>query len=209
VKYLLSILLVLFVISCEEDIPEDKEQYWTRPTIEATRLAFRLSDSIRLDSTFAGNIQFRLNKAREVNETLPLVTVWWDWELGKLQIQATDELISSFDTSAYRFNYPPVDSLLDLYETTFIEQRSHGWFSIIVPEYYNIRILAGLFKTVDLILYAEPNIYGTLMICDTDVSLEIEGELYKFIFSRWGSMCPLRHWEVHVINDQAELIDEW
>jgi len=214
--YIICCVLLFIFLSCDKIItePQDKNnnteaenEYWTIPEEDAVVLFFRMSDSIRVDSLKAGQIQFRFDEARTVCNEIAEFSVGKEWELGKILLRTTDELYTNFDTTTYRFNYEPLDSLLNVYELCFGYKR-FNLIRLIFPKYYNIPILSQLFENMNGVIYADPNLYATLGICDEDVTLEIIGELYKFIFSLTGS-CSSHFWEVHVINDQAELIVEW
>lgn len=197
----------IIVISCHKDITEPSDKFWSVPTEESIRLVFRLSDSIKVDSLLAGEIQFRLDVSRTVDEELNEITVWKDWELGKLLLYPTNELYTNFDTTTYRFNYQPLDSLLDLYELKD-GYKSYDLLSLIFPEYYNMRIFESIFEEIEGVRWVEPNYSTSTGMCDTDITLEIKDNLYIFIFSKTGLCGPL-YWEVHVVNDQAELINKW
>jgi hypothetical protein len=209
-KYIIILILFLFTyLSCDKNTtePKPKLHYWTSPTLDAVRLSYRLSDSVQLDSIFAGEIQFRLDVARTVDERLTEFPVWKDWELGKVLMFTTDELYSGFDTTTYRFNYQPLDSILSSYDIQSGYKRN-GLIRLIFPQYYNIRILSEIISKVEGVNSAEPNHYDSPGLCDRDIKLEIDDRLYIFNFSEIGSMCR-HYWEVHVIDDKIEYVTDW
>ena len=207
--FVILIIAIPLFYSCTENISEPKAEktFWTEPLEEGTILYFRLFDSERIDSLTSGEIQFRLNIAKTVIEDTTL-NVREDWRLGDLIIATSDELYNAFDTtSTFRFNYSPLDSLLSHYELKSGE-KLYSFLRLKFPEYYNMVILSQIFSKVDGVIWAEQNVIGGPGICVDDISLEIDNEIYKFIFSRTGS-CGYYFWEVHVVDDSAEFIKEW
>ena len=116
-KYLfkLFVLCVLLNACAENSVePKNEEVFWSAPTDEAIMLYFRQFDLVRLDSLAAGEIQYRLDIAKNVVEDTN-ITVRIDWKFGEILLYTNQELYNNFDTTKYRFNYPPLDSLLALY----------------------------------------------------------------------------------------------
>ena len=122
-------------------------------------------------------------------------------------VEERNELYENFDTTSCKFNYVPLDSLLNVYEIISGKKKG-GLIRLIFPEYYNIPVLAQIVECVAGVTTAEPNQYCRIGLCTEDITIEITDEYYKFIFSQIGSAC--RHfWEVHVVDDQAVFIAEW
>ena len=103
--------------SCKHEIIDSTFNYefWSPPSEEAFALFYLLSDEIKVDSIFAGKIQFRLDCARTVDEKLDSIFVKKPFEFGSLLLGVSDDLYDKFNTATYRFNYKPVDSLLNVY----------------------------------------------------------------------------------------------
>ena len=207
-KILLKTILFLFLISaCSENStePENEKEYWSMPTEEGIMLYYRLFDSVRLDSTIAGEIQYRLDLAKSVVEDTT-IKVHKDWRFGGLALKTNDDLYNAFDTTAtFRFNYPPLDSLLSLYEL----KSGYKLFDLIrlkFPEYYNMITISKTFSDINGVIWAEQNTLAIAPICHTDIKLEIDNEIYKFTFL---GACPRHFWEVHVVDDSIKIIKEW
>jgi hypothetical protein len=210
-KILLKIIFVLFFISaCSENStePEDEKEYLSVPTEEGIMLYYRIFDSVRLDSTIAGEIQYRLDIAKSVVEDTT-IKVRKDWVFGDLRLFTNQELYDSFDTTKNRFNYPSIDSLLTIYELIEIEsleKRLTSYsFYLLFPEYYNMVNLSEIFRHVNGVVNAEQNIIGGPPICKEDITLLIDNNVYKFVFH---GDCPPNVWEVHVVDDSIAVVEE-
>jgi hypothetical protein len=212
-KNILIFIIILFTfLQCKKNSsePETELQYWTTPTLAAVVISYRHSDSVRLDSIFAGEIQFRLDVARTVDEQLIEYPVWKDWVLGDISLWTTDELYSNFDTTTSLFNHKTLDSVLTHFEVREIEKGSDRFkkFRLDFPEYYNMRVLSEIISDIEGIISAEVNIYGMGGGCKRDIKLEIEEKLYKFTFSGKGLGCD-RSWEIHILDNQVEYVNSW
>lgn len=76
---------------------------------------------------------------------------------------------------------------------------------------YNMPVLAKAFEDIDGIWCSCANHCGILPEGPPyDIWLEIEGDLYKFTFNikDWPNNKNF-FWEIHVINDQVDLIAQW
>ncbi len=191
-KYLTKILfLLLLVFACSGNPTEPKKEdnkYWSEPTDEAIMLYFREFDSVRIDSLVAGEIQYRLDIAKRVVDDTT-INVRKDWEFGKMLLKTNDELYDAFDTTTtFRFNYQPLDSLLSLYELKS-GYKLYDLIRLKFPEYYNMVTLSHIFNNVEGVNWAEQNAMSIRPICNEDIRLVIDNEVYKFIF--YGN-CP-RH----------------
>lgn len=212
------VVFTLIYVNCsknKEAVTQFDDEFWSSPNEDAFVLFFRLSDAIKADSLFAGKIQFRLDSSRTVDEELENISAMKAWEFGSLLLGVSDELYSLFDTNTYRFNYQPLDSLLDAYG--LISGRKLSGFpgayvvKLIFSTDYNMPILAKEFDDIPGIWAATANYTGILPEGPPfDIYLEIDGNIYKFIFyiNDWKNNY-VHHWEVHVVDDRAELISEW
>lgn len=186
------------------EIPDSTKEYWKEPSLNATVLYFRLYDSMHLDSVKAGEIQYRLDVARTVNDTLLEFSVKKDWVLGDLLLFVNEELYSNFDTTTCLFSYQPLDSLFNEYQLkSGIKNRVY--FKLKFPTNLNIPVFANIVNQVEGVTAAEPNQYGGVGICDKNIKLEIHDNLFKFFFIISGA-CGYQSWEVHVVDDKAELV---
>lgn len=128
----------------------------------------------------------------------------------------TEELYYSFDEDICRFNNQPLDSLLDYYGALTGERMSGAWLGMYSINlefniYYNMLLLCDIFERVAVVRHANPNYYGYIgWGPNSDILLEIDDRLYKFIF--YKKDVPnnnIHYWEIHVYDDQVQLIAEW
>ncbi len=191
-------------------------EYWAPPEDDAAILFFRMSDAIRLDSTLAGKIQYRLNIARTVDSILDTVHAFSSWAFGELLLEVTDSIYQLIDFDRLCFNYPPIDSLLMYFHLqNFYELPSASgqhWIHLDFPHNYNMPILAKSFEEIGGIIRAVPNYTGTLPEGKPfDIELTLDGLLYKFRFylnPAFFSDVMYHEWEIHVKDNQIIFVDK-
>ena len=219
-KIIISTSLFILVCCIQNKNPFTSEgdvehnHYWSEPTIDSYYLAFQISDSIYIYSVFAGEIQFRLDLARNVDSTLYSIHPMPSFELGVLLLGISDELYNNFNPETLRFNSNPIDSLLNIYSPLEGRLLSGGspYAAILKFDiYYNMPIMAQYFKDIPGIWYSNAAWYGTIPEGPPYlIYLEITENIYEFtfIFRDWNNNYK-HYWIVEVENDQATLISEW
>lgn len=135
--------------------------FWSSPLEDSFILFFLESNLIRVDSTIAGKTQFRLDVARTVDVQLDTIHTFPSWEFGKLLLGVSDDLYDSFNLDNLRFNYPPLDSLLELHDVKS-GRKTFGFsgsqvLALVFPNHYNMPILAKEFKDIPGIWAASSN----------------------------------------------------
>lgn len=186
----------------ENPIGTEKDTYWATPEWAGVYLSFSYSEDIEVDSVLAGNIQYRLNVARSVDEQLAgwgPFPWWFSRELILTGVSAY------FDTATLRFNDQLLDSLLDRYPIWRVDRFSPTGNMMVL--YFisdcNMPKLAESFAQHECVTSASPN--GLCVIWPPpELELAIEGDTYKFIFT--GGWDSPGNWEIHVVDDQATVI---
>lgn len=175
-------LSLLLTLSCTTD---NSDTYWTTPTWTAWQLSLDHQETLILSEDLAGAIEYRLNVARQANPLLEEIHFVFGYVLNEFSLEVTDELAASFDTASFRFGQPEVDALLAQYPVDSVSQSRHdtNWIVLHLDEtdYYNMRWIADQFRSNPGVLTAAVNGLGTFPE-HPSVSLEIEGEVYKFHF---------------------------
>ncbi|MBA7484211.1 hypothetical protein ES707_19735 [subsurface metagenome] len=207
-RLILLVCLILFGFGCEKN-PVDTEDYtyWTTPEWDGVYLSFHHSEDIEVDSVLAGNIQYRLDVARNVDEQLTGWGPFPHWLSDQLILNVTDDVSTRFNTSTLRFEIKALDTLLDRYPIWRGDKysTSDNMLVLYFVSDYNMPKLAEVFEGVEGVVFAEPN--GVDYIYPPpDVELTIDGDTYRFIFI--GGWDYPGNWEIHVVNDQATVISE-
>ena len=197
-------------------VEDDNENsyYWSPPTLDSYYLAFQVSDCIYIDSVLAGEIQFVLDMARNVDTTLFSIHPMPYFELGVLLLGISDDLYDNFDPVTLRFNSYAIDSLLDVYNPIGGRLLSGGSPYSAKLEFdihYNMPIMAQYFKDIPGVWYSNAAWYGTIPEGPPYyLFLEVEDNIYTFTFiSRDWRRNYTHCWIVVVENDEATLISEW
>ena len=208
-RLILLVCLILFGFGCEiNPVDTEDDTYWTTPEWDGVYLSFNYSEDIEVDSVLAGNIQYRLNVARSVDEQLAGWGPFPRWVAKQLLIGPTTDLCARFDTSMLSFNVKALDSLLAFYP---LDRAKKGCgtsvischISLYFTKEYNIPVLTRSFEGLEGVRYAEPN--GRLYVYPPpDIDLTIDGDTYQFMFI--GGWYYPGNWEIHVVNDQATVI---
>jgi len=210
------VLLTLVFFACKQSSPSEPNDrlYWAQPTWEAFLLFHDSSGTIKADTMQVGQIQYALNRAREVYPQLDSVYNFRSWEKGVFLITVDDSLFQAYDPSIARFGYRPLDSLLTLFPPDSSNKRPSqvtlGYIRFYYGLEYNIPVLAKLFSPIPGVVYAHANWAGIFPgACYTDISLQVTAEYYMFEFTRAGMECGEEHlWEVHVHNDEVTLVKD-
>lgn len=189
--------------------------YWSIPTDDASVLFFRQSDLVRIDSTLAGKIQFRLDVARTVDMELDSIQANVSWEFGKLLIKVPDSIYHFIDFQSRKFNYTPIDSLLVFYHLydmdSLFQTGTDYWIALTFHRKYNMPVLGKKFEQIPGVIHATPNSMGVLPGGPpSDIYLTIESDTYIFTFviNDWDNNY-IHHWKVQVVDTSAVLVDEW
>ena len=213
------LFIILYFISCSKNPIENEfthePEYWSAPQDDATILYFRDYNTLVVDSTIAGNIQFALSCARTVNDTLDEIVPLPSWVLGELILGVTDEMWDEFDTQTYRFNKEQIDSLLNHYCVISGEKKGtrlgSRYVKLKFTIIYNIPILAGYFRDIPGVTHSGANHVGTLPEGSMyDIWLEMVENRYIFTFKITTYTENKRtYWEVLVSGNHAEFIRRW
>jgi hypothetical protein len=182
------------------------DRCWTIPAWEGIYLSFKYSDSINVDCQFAGQIQFRLNVARTVDDDLTDWRLSTRWRRRILSLNLSDEVVAGFDTSALTFSNLVLDSLLRVYPVEQIEIRYHSIGNYALLHFradYNMPELAKVFDASASTIWAEPS-YVSRIYPPAAIDLSIDEDLYKFLFI--GGWEQNGDWEIWVVDDQAHII---
>ena len=187
-------------------------QYWSEPTKDATYLFFEISDRIKIDSTLAGKIQYRLDIARTYDaSTLDTLYKFPLFELGDLLLRIPQSIYEGINFETMQFNHEPIDSICAVYNLKEIIthpqiSEDYKWIKLIFPEKYNMPVLAREFKNVSGVLDVCANYYGTFPEGpNCNIHLEIDGETYQFEFYLnvyYHPDAPYHFWQVHVVDDR-------
>ncbi len=208
-RLILLVCLILFGFGCEKNpVDTEDDTYWTTPEWDGVYLSFDNSDEIEVDSVLAGKIQYRLNVARSIDESLAQIKPLLKWPPQQLTIGPTTDLCARFDTSMLSFNVKALDALLAFYPLDRAKKSCgtsyiYCHISLYFTKEYNIPVLARSFEGLEGVRYAEPN-YLDYIIPPPDIDLTIDGDTYQFMFIS-GWYYP-GNWEIHVVNDQATVI---
>lgn len=220
---LLSLLFMIFIICyCDknpagESKTDNNKKYWSVPQEDSFALFFYLfEDYLKVDSLIAGRIQYSLDLARTVDNELDSIFARNQWEFGAMLLGVTEEYFYSFDEVSCLFNKQPLDSLLNYYSVLSGNTLSGASWGLYVIRlnfniYYNMSLLCDKFEGVKGVRYANTNLYGYIgWGPGSDILLEIADRCYKFTFYKINvPNNNIHYWEVHVLNDQVQLIAEW
>lgn len=196
---------------------EFNSEYWSIPQEDSFILFFRMSDNLKIDSTLAGQIQYRLDIARTFDHTLDSLFAQPSWKFGELIIRIPDSIYTGIDFETMDFNHYPIDSINSIYGLRNIKKLSilddDKWLMLLFDGIYNMPILKNEYKQVDGIISASANGIGFLPEGpDYDIYLDIEDYLYKFEFylnENYAPNAPYHFWEIHVVEDKIIYSDRY
>lgn len=194
-RFLLFLTLIVLAVPVYPQIPQD-----------AIILTLKLQDSIYLDSTLALKVDSSLTAARNEIDTLKTIHAYPDYVPNQLLIKTTANWSRKWFEGKLLTGEKILDSLNQYYNLVKVDTplfKNTYWFVLNFARSMKVPLLAGLYKNLPGIDYAEPNYYAG----DGD-NIEIinKDTVYNFVFSIGRGDCPAgcmyRHyWYVSVYQN--------
>jgi len=216
-KFTFFCYFLVITFSCSHVTQVEDTKYWSEPTDDASVLYFRMSDKLTIDSILTGKIQYRLEIAQTIDNKLDSIHAMPPWEFGTLLLGISDTLYNRFSTTTLRFNFPPVDSVLDIYmplSAKKLFQLPGLTRAAVIFDFnkkYNMPVLSEKFFGLEGVWSANPSYTGTLPEgTPFDIDLEIDNSIYKFWFylNEWYYPNEENYfWEIHVNDDEVVFIE--